>query len=502
MSLKKSKPPRPAPGPRRPLAWCLAVAAALACFAVVGALTHRATSAESWSYGKFRKSLIEGEIEAVRLGNRTITAELRTVDSLGLPKHIRVTWAGAQADPELTALLDEHVKDYSFDADIGPITTGLATVGLALLLLLGLFLISRGGGLGPAMAFTRSKPKPRNRESRPVTFDNVAGLNEAIEELQEVVGFLRTPERYAALGGRIPKGVLLIGPPGTGKTLLARAVSGEAGVPFFAMSGSDFMEMYVGVGTARVRNLFAKAEAKAPCLIFIDEIDAIGKVRSSGASAQDERDQTLNQLLVAMDGFDVNSGVIVMAATNRPETLDPALVRPGRFDRHIRVDPPDLQGREQILKVHSREVPMCDRLDLRQVAAMTSGFAGAELANLVNEAALIAARKGKTRVEHADFEQGFERILAGPEKRGRAMREEERRRIAVHEAGHALFFQPARHRPRPQGHHHRPGQWHGGVHHVPPRGRPLSPHHRMADELPRGLARWHLGRGTGPAVDL
>jgi cell division protease FtsH len=422
------------------LAWCLAVALALAAFAVAGAMSHRASTVETWTYGKFRRALVAGEIKSARLGARLINAELVEDGPDGRTRRVRTSWAGAQADPGLTALLDIYVKDYSFDRDVAPITSALATAGLAVVLLLGLFLITRGGGgLGPAMAFTRSKPRPRDAGSRRVTFDDVAGLSEAIEELQEVVGFLRTPERYAALGGRIPKGVLLMGPPGTGKTLLARAVAGEAGVPFFALSGSDFMEMYVGVGAARVRSLFAKAEAKAPCLIFIDEIDAIGKTRSSGATgSQDERDQTLNQLLVAMDGFDVNSGVIVMAATNRPETLDPALVRPGRFDRHIRVDRPDLQGREQILKVHSRAVPICDRLDLRQVAAMTAGFAGAELANLVNEAALIAARKGKDRVERADFEQGFERILAGPEKRGRAMRQDERRRIAVHEAGHAL----------------------------------------------------------------
>ncbi|QDV36643.1 ATP-dependent zinc metalloprotease FtsH [Tautonia plasticadhaerens] len=439
MSSPKSKPPRPASGPWRTLAWCLAISLALAAFAVAGAMSHRASSSEAWTYGAFRRALVDGRVESVRLGSRQLVAVLAEAGADGGPRRVRASWPGAQADPGLTALLDRHARDYEFDRDVAPIASALATFGLAVVLLVGLFLITRGGGLGPAMAFTRGKPRHREGTGREVTFDDVAGQDEAVEELQEVVGFLRTPERYAALGGRIPKGVLLIGPPGTGKTLLARAVAGEAGVPFFALSGSDFMEMYVGVGAARVRSLFAKAEAKAPCLIFIDEIDAIGKTRSTGASgAQDERDQTLNQLLVAMDGFDVNSGVIVMAATNRPETLDPALVRPGRFDRHIRVDRPDLQGREQILKVHSRDVPVCDRLDLRQVAAMTAGFAGAELANLVNEAVLIAARKGKTRIERADFEQGFERIIAGPEKRGRAMRPDERRRIAVHEAGHAL----------------------------------------------------------------
>ncbi|WP_152050793.1 ATP-dependent zinc metalloprotease FtsH [Tautonia marina] len=439
MSAHHSQSSDNASGPRRPLYWGLAIASVLILFTLAAVMSHRASMTETWTYGQFRRALVDGKVKSVELGTRSLDAELRTLRPDGQPRRVRVSWSGAQADPNLTELLDQHADDYAFQRDLSALASGIATLGLILLLLLGLVLMTRGGGLGPAMAFTRGKPRTRNSSTRRVTFDDVAGLREAIEELQEVVGFLKTPERYAALGGRIPKGVLLVGPPGTGKTLLARAVSGEAGVPFFALSGSDFMEMYVGVGAARVRNLFAKAEAKAPCLIFIDEIDAIGKVRSSGASgAQDERDQTLNQLLVAMDGFDVNSGIIVMAATNRPETLDPALIRPGRFDRHIRVDPPDLVGREQILKVHSREVPLCDQLDLRQVAAMTSGFAGAELANLVNEAALLAARKGKDRVERVDFEQGFERILAGPETRGRIMRPDERRRIAVHEAGHAL----------------------------------------------------------------
>ena len=254
-----------------------------------------------------------------------------------------------------------------------------------------------------------------------------------------MVDFLKTPEKFQSLGGRVPKGVLLVGPPGTGKTLLARAVAGEAGVPFFSLSGSDFMEMYVGVGAARVRNLFLQAEAAAPCLIFIDEIDAIGKARSAGGSGgNEERDQTLNQLLVCMDGFAANSGVIVLAASNRPETLDPALVRPGRFDRNVSVDRPDVAGRERILQVHVRNVPVADGLDLRQIAAMTTGFVGAELANLVNEAALLAARRGKTIVEHAEFEESVEKVLAGPVRTSRIVRPEDRRRIAVHEAGHAL----------------------------------------------------------------
>ncbi|HKM53970.1 MAG TPA: ATP-dependent zinc metalloprotease FtsH, partial [Isosphaeraceae bacterium] len=258
-------------------------------------------------------------------------------------------------------------------------------------------------------------------------------------ELKEIVEFLQVPAKYRCLGGRIPKGVLLIGAPGTGKTLLARAVAGEARVPFFSLSGSDFVELFVGVGASRVRNLFAKAQAKAPCLIFIDELDAIGKARGAGGpGGHDERDQTLNQLLVELDGFDANRGIILLAATNRPETLDPALVRPGRFDRQVVVDRPDLVGRQQILEVHARCVPLDESINLRQVAAMTPGFVGADLANLVNEAALLAARRGKSSVGLSEFEEGIERLIAGPEKRQRLLRSQEKRRIAYHEAGHAL----------------------------------------------------------------
>ena len=271
-----------------------------------------------------------------------------------------------------------------------------------------LWAISRNsGGLGSAVAFARSRHKLYDGGEGRVTFDDVAGSDEVVTELREIVEFLATPEKFQAIGGRIPKGVLLVGPPGTGKTLLAKAVAGEAGVPFFSLSGSDFNEMYVGVGAARVRNLFAQAAAKAPCLIFIDELDAIGKARrAGGAGSDEERDQTLNQLLVAMDGFDSGLGVIVMAATNRPETLDPALVRPGRFDRNVTVDRPDIAGREQILKVHTRKVALEDQINLRHIAAMTPGFVGADLANLVNEAALLAARKGKPRSAGSSSRRG------------------------------------------------------------------------------------------------
>ncbi len=272
-----------------------------------------------------------------------------------------------------------------------------------------------------------------------MTFEDVAGIDEAVEELREVVEFLRTPEKYQLLGGRIPKGILLVGPPGTGKTLLAKAIAGEAGVPFFSLSGSDFVEMFVGVGAARVRDMFQQAEAKSPCIIFIDELDALGKTRgSSVVGGHDEREQTLNALLVEMDGFDSNSGVIVLAASNRPETLDPALLRPGRFDRHVLVDRPDVRGRESILAVHVQNVKLDESVKLKDIAGITSGFVGADLANLVNEAALLAARKGRTAVGMDEFNEGVERVVAGLEKKQRIIHEDEKLRVAYHESGHAL----------------------------------------------------------------
>jgi cell division protease FtsH len=309
----------------------------------------------------------------------------------------------------------------------------------ALFILLFILMLRRLGGAGSAMAFGRSRGKLYAQEDIGVTFADVAGIDEAVEELREVVEFLRTPEKYQKLGGRIPKGVLLVGPPGTGKTLLAKAIAGEAGVPFFSLSGSDFVEMFVGVGAARVRDMFQQAEQKAPCIVFIDELDALGKTRgTSVVGGHDEREQTLNALLVEMDGFQSNSGIIVMAATNRPETLDPALLRPGRFDRNVLVDRPDVRGREAILKVHVRNVKLAEDVDLREVAGITPGFVGADLANLVNEAALLAARKGKKAVGRDEFMEGVERVTAGLEKKQRVMREDEKIRVAYHEAGHAL----------------------------------------------------------------
>jgi cell division protease FtsH len=296
-------------------------------------------------------------------------------------------------------------------------------------------------GQGPpgVMAFGKTRARVHMEPDTGVTFEDAAGIDEAVEELQEIVEFLKTPEKYRRLGGRIPKGVLLVGPPGTGKTLLARATAGEAGVPFFSLSGSEFVEMFVGVGAARVRDLFAQAAQKAPCIVFIDELDALGKSRNSGMmGGHDEREQTLNQLLAEMDGFDPRASLIIMGATNRPEILDPALMRPGRFDRQVLVDRPDRRGREKILQIHAKNVKLGPDVDLKAVASRTPGFAGADLANVVNEAALLAARRNKSNVTRAEFEEAIERVVAGLEKKSRRINEREKEIVAFHEAGHAL----------------------------------------------------------------
>lgn len=297
-----------------------------------------------------------------------------------------------------------------------------------------------GGAATKALSIGNSRAKIWDQASQNVTFADVAGIDESVDELREVVDFLVNREKYARIGARVPKGILLSGPPGTGKTLLARATAGEAKVPFFSLSGADFVEMFVGVGAARVRDLFKQARSKAPCIVFIDEIDAIGRARGSARSpvSNDEREQTLNQLLVEMDGFDSSEGVIIMAATNRPDVLDKALLRPGRFDRQVTVDAPDLNGREAILKVHARKVKLSDGVDLRAVAGRSPGFAGADLANLVNEAALLAVRRGKESVEMEDFDEAVDRVVAGLERKNRAVSERERRIVAYHEMGHAL----------------------------------------------------------------
>ncbi len=344
-------------------------------------------------------------------------------------------------EQQLAELLNENnIKDWSYAGSPSPLVAWLPVLFLtALFVLLFVFMIRRMGGAGSPMAFGRSRGKLYAQEDIDVTFEDVAGIEEAVDELREVVEFLKTPEKYQMLGGRIPKGVLLVGPPGTGKTLLAKAVAGEAGVPFFSLSGSDFVEMFVGVGAARVRDMFQQAEQKAPCIIFIDELDALGKTRGSGnIGGHDEREQTLNALLVEMDGFSTNSGVIVMAATNRPETLDAALLRPGRFDRHVLVDRPDVAGRAEIIEVHLQNIKVDADVDVKALAAITSGFVGADLANMVNEAALLAARNGKKVVMMADFNEAVERSSAGLEKKSRIMQDDEKMRVAYHEAGHAL----------------------------------------------------------------
>jgi len=322
----------------------------------------------------------------------------------------------------------------TFMNQYGPV---LIMIGAAFLIMM--FAARRIGGIGSPMSFGRSRGKLYAQDDIGITFDDIAGVDEAVEEVREIVDFLKYPDKYQRLGGRIPKGVLLVGPPGTGKTLLAKAIAGEAGVPFFSLSGSDFVEMFVGVGAARVRDMFQQASAKSPCIIFIDELDALGKSRSgSMVGVHDEREQTLNALLVEMDGFDANIGIIVIAATNRPETLDPALLRPGRFDRNVLVDRPDKSGRYEILKVHVKNVKLSPNVELQNIASITSGFSGADLANLVNEAALLAARKGKNTVGQAEFDEGVERVTAGLEKKRRVMDEDEKRRVAYHEAAHAL----------------------------------------------------------------
>ncbi len=314
---------------------------------------------------------------------------------------------------------------------------------LPFLLLIGVWIYfmnrMQGGGKGGAMGFGKSKAKLLTEKHGRVTFDDVAGIDEAKEELEEIVEFLRNPQKFSRLGGKIPKGALLVGPPGTGKTLLARAIAGEAGVPFFTISGSDFVEMFVGVGASRVRDMFEQAKKNAPCIVFIDEIDAVGRSRGVGyGGGNDEREQTLNQLLVEMDGFEANEGIIIVAATNRPDVLDPALLRPGRFDRQVQVPNPDVRGRDKILGVHSRKVPLGPDVDLRIIARGTPGFSGADLANLVNEAALMAARVGRRFVTMEDFENAKDKVMMGAERRSMVMTDDEKKLTAYHEAGHAI----------------------------------------------------------------
>ena len=344
-------------------------------------------------------------------------------------------------DPELIDLLEGHQVEYARRPSNNWFTQLLSWILPALIFVgVWLFIARRlSGGAGGLMSIGKSKAKVYMERGTGITFDDVAGIDEAKEELLEIVDFLRTPERFQALGGRIPRGVLLVGSPGTGKTLLAKAVAGEASVPFFSLSGSDFVEMFVGVGAARVRDLFEQAKKHAPAIIFIDELDALGKARGAGSlGGHDEREQTLNQLLTELDGFDTNAGVIIMAATNRPEILDPALLRPGRFDRTVAVDRPDVKGRTAILQIHAKEVKLAPDVDLHKLAVRTPGFAGADLANVVNEAALLAARRDKNAITMSELEEAVERSVAGLERKSRVLNEKERRIVAYHEAGHAI----------------------------------------------------------------
>jgi cell division protease FtsH len=366
---------------------------------------------------------------------------LAKVKKAGVSKHSFVT--STVNDPQLVPELDKAGVKYGSAVTNRWLSNLLGWILPALMFGLVWYLLAKrmsGGMQGGLMEIGKSKAKVYMEKETGVTFADVAGIDEAREELMEVVEFLKSPDRYRRLGGKIPKGVLIVGAPGTGKTLLAKAVAGEAGVPFLSLSGSEFVEMFVGVGAARVRDLFDQAEKKAPCIVFIDELDALGKARGFNVmGGHDEREQTLNQLLVEMDGFTTNKGVIIMAATNRPEILDPALLRPGRFDRHVAIDRPDVRGRLAILKVHTKGVKLAPDVDLGSLAGRTPGFAGADLANLVNEAALRAAKRERDAVMMADFEEALDRIVAGLERKNRVMNPKEKEIVAYHEAGHALI---------------------------------------------------------------
>lgn len=389
-------------------------------------------------YSEFKRLVAAGQVEDLAISSQTVQGKI--VDPEKPSEEGKAFYTIRVEDPGLVKELEE--RGISF---VGTLETSwLRNLLIWMLPLFLVFLLLRVfyQRMGPPqglLSVGRSKAKLYVQDETKTTFDDVAGVDEAKEELQEVVEFLRNPQKFQVLGGKIPKGVLLVGPPGTGKTLLARAVAGEAKVPFFSISGSEFVEMFVGVGAARVRDLFQQAMARAPCIVFIDELDALGKARGiSPPGSTDEREQTLNQLLAEMDGFDPRKGVIIVAATNRPEILDPALLRPGRFDRQVLVDRPDVRGREAILQVHAKDVKLSPRVDLKIIAARTVGFAGADLANVMNEAALLAARRNKTEVEMADFDEAIDRMLAGLEKKARVISTKEKEIVAYHESGHAL----------------------------------------------------------------
>ncbi len=418
---------------------------------------------ENLSYSEFKALVKKGKVTDVVLDRETVTGTLVSDGLEGLLPPEKLTElkrvgkgthrfvAARVEDPGLVSELEAAGVRFTGRVENTWLSTLLSWV-LPALIFVGVWvlLMRRMGPQSGLMAIGKSKARVYVERSTGVTFDDVAGIDEARGELMEIVDFLKNPQRYRRLGGKIPKGVLLVGAPGTGKTLLAKAVAGQAGVPFFSLSGSDFVEMFVGVGAARVRDLFAQAQAKAPSIVFIDELDALGKARgiSPLVGGHDEREQTLNQLLAEMDGFDTEKGVIIMAATNRPEILDPALLRPGRFDRKVVIDRPDLKGREKILRVHTRQVTLAPEADLSVVAARTPGFVGADLANLVNEAALGAAREGKDAVGMADFDAAIDRVVAGLERKSRVISPREKEIVAHHEAGHALVAESRPHADR------------------------------------------------------
>ena len=394
------------------------------------------TTGSQITYSDFREKVSEGSVENVTIGSDRITGTFENGTAFATTP--------VQGDSSLTQLLEDNDVEYS---GAQPEQTSMLVYilinTLPFLLILGIAFfalrqVQKGGGSG-AMGFGKSKAKLLTEKQGRVTFDDVAGIDEAREELQEIVEFLKDPSRFSKLGGQIPKGALLVGSPGTGKTLLARAIAGEARVPFFTISGSDFVEMFVGVGASRVRDMFEQAKKNAPCIVFIDEIDAVGRHRGNGiGNSNDEREQTLNQLLVEMDGFEANEGIIIIAATNRPDVLDPALLRPGRFDRQVVVPIPDIDGREKILSVHMKKVPLAPDVNPRTIARGTPGFSGADLANLVNEAALLAARRNKRLVAMQEFEDAKDKVMMGSERKSMVMTEDEKKMTAYHEAGHAI----------------------------------------------------------------
>ncbi|MBQ7257822.1 MAG: ATP-dependent zinc metalloprotease FtsH [Abditibacteriota bacterium] len=393
-------------------------------------------------YSQMIAKINKGDVTSAHIRKDLLEIETKNSDKFKAKIDINAT----EELSKLHKLLQEHNVKYEVNnSPISEIIMSMVIsviIPLAFFFFLWTFMIRGAGGGGGAMNFGKSRAKKMHENFTKVTFKDVAGIEEAKNELAEVVDFLRNPKKYTALGAKIPKGILLLGPPGCGKTLLARAVAGEANVPFFYISGSDFVEMFVGVGASRVRDLFNNARQERPCLIFIDEIDAVGRQRGTGlGGGNDEREQTLNQLLIEMDGFEANSGVILIAATNRPDVLDPALLRPGRFDRQVVVDSPDVKGREQILTVHLRNKPTAEDVNPKIIAERTAGFSGADLANLVNEAALIAAKNGQAKVENSNIDDAIDKVIAGPEKKSRLIHKDEKKITAYHEAGHAIVME-------------------------------------------------------------